>query len=158
QHLVGVRRLLHLGQPKHRWQRATDLIQHVDRAGLVLPELLDQRDPLLQLRASLLELLNLRNDRVEPRGFLLRAVDLGVEARRLGRQDPAPPTDEQRSNEQNQRADERQLLTELERQPLRRLRPPAAEKIDFDHRSLPRRSARPTATAAAERTVSMSSA
>jgi hypothetical protein len=51
----------------------------VDWAGLSLPKLLDQDDTLLQLRFALLELLDLLNDRVEARRFVLRGGDLGVE-------------------------------------------------------------------------------
>ena len=55
----GASRLLQLGEPQHRRQRAADLVEHVDRAGLALAQLLDQRDALLQLRLALLELLHL---------------------------------------------------------------------------------------------------
>ena len=40
-------------QPHLRRQRPADLIEHVDRPLLILPELLDQHDALLQLRAAL---------------------------------------------------------------------------------------------------------
>ena len=40
-------------------------------------------DALLQLRLALLELLHLLDDRVQPRRFLLRGGDVGVELRRL---------------------------------------------------------------------------
>src|ERR1700682_3107196 len=71
--------LLHLREPQRRRQRAADLIQHVDRTGLSLAELLDEDDALLQLRLTLLELLHLLNDRMEPCRLLLRRRDLLVE-------------------------------------------------------------------------------
>ena len=58
---------------------AADLVEHVDRPGLSLAQLLDQHDALLQLGAALLELLHLHDDRPEPRGLLLRGRDLGIE-------------------------------------------------------------------------------
>ena len=39
--------LFEFREPQHRRQRAADLIEHVDRLGLALPELLDQLDALL---------------------------------------------------------------------------------------------------------------
>ena len=53
------------------------------RAGLLLTKLLDESDALLQLRLPLLELLHLRDDRVELRRLALRGDDVGVELRRL---------------------------------------------------------------------------
>ena len=47
----------------------------------LLAQLLDEHDALLQLRLALLELLHLLDDRVQPRGFLLRGRDLRVELR-----------------------------------------------------------------------------
>ena len=45
---MSLRRLPQIGQPHRLGQRLADLIEQVHRAGLPLPELLDQRDALLQ--------------------------------------------------------------------------------------------------------------
>src|SRR4051812_13434552 len=64
--------LLELGEPQHRRQSPAHLVEHVDRLGLPLPELLDELHALLQLRLALFELLHLHDDRMQPRRFLLR--------------------------------------------------------------------------------------
>ena len=51
--------LLHFGQPQHRRQRPADLVEHVDRTGLALPQIFDEHDALRQLRLALLEVLDL---------------------------------------------------------------------------------------------------
>jgi hypothetical protein len=66
----------------------------VDRARLVLAKLLDERHALLQLRLALLELLNLRDDRMQPRRFGLCRGDVGVEPGRLLPERPITPADE----------------------------------------------------------------
>src|SRR5207249_8295086 len=78
EHDVGAD-LFHLRQPQHPGQRATDLIQQVNRTRLISFQLLDQRDPLLELRLALLELLHLQDDGVETCRFLLRGGDRRVE-------------------------------------------------------------------------------
>ena len=75
--------LLQRREPQHRRQRAADLIEHVDRPRLALAQLLDEHHALLQLRLPLLELLDLQDDRVQPRGFLLRVRDVDVELLRF---------------------------------------------------------------------------
>jgi hypothetical protein len=55
----------------------------VHGTGLVAAQLLDERDALLQLRLALLELLDLRDDRVQPLRFLLGGGNIDVELRRL---------------------------------------------------------------------------
>src|SRR5262245_3634684 len=150
--------LLQLRQPQHRRQRAADLIEHVHGSGLSAAQLLDEDDALLQLRLALLELLYLLDDRVQPRRFLLRRGDIGVDLRRLVRERPVAPADEQARQHENETAADRDLLTDgAERDrlllgafALRR------EKVDADHRSPAFLSARPTATAAVAPTASTS--
>src|SRR5262249_6232322 len=80
-----------------------------------------------------------------------RRGDLGVEARRLLRQRPVPPTDEQHGGDDDQAAADGELLPDRyrERLLLDLRRPRGAEEVDPDHRSPAFLSARPTATAAA---------
>ena len=119
------------------------------RAGLSLPELLDQHDALLQLRLALLELLYLLNDRVQPYGFLLRGGNLGIDPGGIAREARVAPADEHAGQHEDQAAANRQLLTDGQcGGPFLRGRAFDGEQVDANHRSPTRRSASPTATAA----------
>src|SRR5204862_203452 len=111
-------------------------------------QLLDQRHALLQLLLPLLELLHFRQNRIDPRDVLLRGGDLLIDLRRLLTRRPVPPADPGYRQGQGEAAGHRHLRARIEGECLARLRPFDAEKVDADHRSVTRRSARPTATAA----------
>ena len=75
--------LLQLGQPQRRRQRAADLIEHMDGPRLAFAKLLDEHGALLQVGLPLLEVLDLLDNRVQPRRFLLRVRDVDVELLRF---------------------------------------------------------------------------
>src|SRR5690606_10804837 len=108
-----------------------------------------------QLGALRLELRDLREDLREACFFAARGGDGGVELRLGLPQRPEAPSDEQRRDQQQGGAGERHLVTELEG-PAGCLGRAAltGDQVDADHRSPPRRNARPTATAASGATVS----
>ena len=64
--------LLDRRQPQHVGKAVADVIEQLHRNALAAAKLLDQRDALLELLALRLELLDLRQQRLQPRGFLLR--------------------------------------------------------------------------------------
>src|SRR6185295_16004821 len=133
-----------------------DLIQHVDRARLAFPQLLDEDDALLELGLSLLELLNLKNDRVEPRRFLLRVGDIHVELLRLVVEREVPPADRHHGEYEHRRTGDRDFLTGLERGLLLGAFALDGKEVDANHRSPALLSASPTATAAVGMTPSTS--
>src|SRR5262245_1446580 len=142
--------LLQSCEPHHLRQCPADLIEHAYGSGLALPKLLDQHDALLQLRLALFELLHLLNDRLQPRRFLLGGRDLAVEVLGFRPDLRVPPPAESDGADQNQGADDRELLREAAERHLPLPAPVALarEQVDANHRSPAVRNARPTATAA----------
>jgi hypothetical protein len=129
----------------------------VHRTGLPSAQFLDEPDALLQLRALLLELLHLLDDRTQPRGLFLSGPDLAVEAGRRLSERPVAPAHEKGASDQDQTAGHHQFLAGLEGDAhLDGALPLDGEEVDADHRSPVRRSARPTATAVVGMTASMS--
>ena len=77
------------------------------RPGLPFPELLDQRDALLQLRTPRLELRDLLDDALEPLRLALGIGDLLIEIGRVALQRPEPPADDERRGHENEAAAQR---------------------------------------------------
>ena len=129
------------------------MIEHLHGDALAAPELLDDGDALLELAAAILGALDFGQHLVQAGYFRLRGGDFSVERRGPGRERPVPAADTERGGAEDHHAGERRPLTgieERERGGLARNLPLDAEKIDANHRSLTRRSARPTATAAVD--------
>src|SRR5437660_1075569 len=146
QNIVGG--LPQLDQPHRVGQAAAHLVEEVHRAGLALPQLLDQGDALLQFGALIFELAHLLNHALQPRGFALRVGDLLVEIGRLVLQRPVPPADEQRRGDEDQAAADGDLLADLKLGFSLGAIAIDGKQVDFDQRSPARLNARPTATAA----------
>src|SRR5262249_30305272 len=110
---------------------------------------LDEAHALLQLRAPLLELLDLLNHAVQARGFLLRRGDLEVDLRRFLRQRPVAPANQSGGEDEDQAARDRHLLAgQVDAEALLWSRSALLrEKVDANHRSPTLLNARPTATA-----------
>jgi hypothetical protein len=85
--------LRHRDQPQPIRQRLADFVEDVDRPGLAAPELLDQRDALLQLRLAGLELLHLRQHRRELLRLRFRGAMSASRRIPLSVDGPVPPAD-----------------------------------------------------------------
>jgi len=72
-------------------QTPADLVQHVDRAALPLPQLFDQGHALHQLRLLVLELLHLHDRRAQALAFLLCVRQVVSQPRAVFLQRPVPP-------------------------------------------------------------------
>src|SRR5262249_11317761 len=139
--------LLQVREPQHRRHRPADLVEHVHRAGLALPQLLDQHDALLQLRLLLLELLDLLDDAVKPRRLGFGRGDVLVELLRFPGDGQVAPADYEAGEHQHETAREGDFLARLERRLLLLALAFGGKEVDANHRSPALRSASPTATA-----------
>src|SRR5262249_12919116 len=129
--------------------------EDADRRVLPLAQLFDERDALLKLPLSCLELLHLGQHRPQLTCLELGAGDLLIDLERFLAKRPEPPEHANDGRNHDHRCGNRD--------PLRRRNGDAGdlllllgalaldgEQVDTNHRSPARRSARPTATAAVE--------